>query len=66
MVGDERAGVLRGVRFGETGLEVLDRLGSPTDEEVAVFPAAVEYTGPRSIKSPRGRVTGGGTPTAIR
>ena len=52
VVVDERAGVLRDVRFGDTGLEVLDRLGSPTDDEDGAFPAGVDYTGPPSIESP--------------
>jgi hypothetical protein len=50
---DERAGALRGVRFGDTMQEVSARLGETTDADPGVFPAGYDYTGPRSIPSPR-------------
>lgn len=50
---DERQGVLRGVRFGDSGLEVLDRLGAPSDDEQGFFPADAAYTGPPSVPLPR-------------
>jgi hypothetical protein len=49
---DERAGVLRGVRFGDSLQEVLARLGPTSDAQPGVFPAGADYTGPPSIPSP--------------
>ena len=50
---DERAGVLRGVRFGDTTARIHARLGDPSDEEDGFFPAGTDFTGPPSIPSPR-------------
>lgn len=49
---DERAGVLRGIRFGDTAEEVRALLGEPTDDEEGFFPVSADYTGPVSIPSP--------------
>jgi len=46
---DERAGVIHGVRFGDTAKEIRRRLGKPTDHKPGFFPAGAEYTGPPSI-----------------
>jgi hypothetical protein len=49
---DERAGVLRGVRFGDTAEEVRTRLGEETDDLPGVFPGGAVFTGPPSIPAP--------------
>jgi hypothetical protein len=49
---DERAGVLRGVRFGDAVAEVRRRLGRTTDDEDGFFPAGTSFTGPPSIPTP--------------
>ena len=49
---DERAGVLRGVRFGDSAREVRAKLGEPTDDEDGFFPAGTDYTGPPAIAAP--------------
>jgi hypothetical protein len=49
---DERAGVLRGVRFGDTTPEVRRQRGRPSDDEDGFFPAGTDFTGPPSIPSP--------------
>lgn len=49
---DERAGVLHGVRFGDSEDGVRARLGEETDDQPGVFPAGADYTGPVSIPSP--------------
>jgi hypothetical protein len=50
---DERAGVHRGVRFGDTAAEVRRRLGRPSDNEDGFFPAETEFTGPPNVPIPR-------------
>ena len=49
---EERAGVLHGVRFGDTESQVRARLGDETDDEDGFFPAGADYTGPVAIPSP--------------
>jgi hypothetical protein len=49
---DERVGVLRGVRFGDTAAQVRRRLGWPGDNEDGFFPADASFTGPPSIPLP--------------
>ncbi len=49
---DERAGVLHGVRFGESEREVQARLGAETDDRSGYFPAGADYTGPVAIPVP--------------
>jgi hypothetical protein len=49
---DERAGILRGVRFGDTESRIRARLGEPTDDEDGVFPGGRRFTGPPSIPVP--------------
>ncbi len=49
---DERAGVLRGVHFGDSESDIRARLGEPTDDEDGVFPAGRKFTGPPSIPVP--------------
>lgn len=49
---DERAGVLAGVRFGDTAGAIRQRLGKPTDGKPGFFPAGDDYTGPPAILSP--------------
>jgi hypothetical protein len=49
---DERAGLLHGVRFGDTEDEVRARLGEETDDRNGVFPEGARYTGPFAIPSP--------------
>jgi hypothetical protein len=49
---DERAGVLVGVRFGDTAEAIRQRLGKPTDARPGFFPAGDDYTGPPAISSP--------------
>jgi hypothetical protein len=52
VVVDERAGVLRGVHFGDTSAEVRGRLGEPSDDADGFFPEGADYTGPPAIPSP--------------
>jgi hypothetical protein len=52
LVVDERAGVLRGVRFGDTSAEVRRRLGRPSDDEDGFFPAGTDFTGPPNVPLP--------------
>lgn len=49
---DERAGVLHGIRFGESESEVRTRLGEETDDRPGYFPAGADYTGPFAIPAP--------------
>jgi hypothetical protein len=49
---DERAGVLAGVRFGDTAGAIRQRLGEPTDGKPGFFPTGDDYTGPPAIPSP--------------
>ena len=46
---DERAGVLRGIHFGESANEIRRRLGRPADGKTGFFPAGRLYTGPPAI-----------------
>lgn len=52
---DERAGVLRGIHFGETANEIRRRLGKPADGKAGFFPAGSDYTGPPAIAVRDGR-----------
>jgi len=52
VVVDEQGGALHGVRFGDSGLEVVARLGEETDDRPGYFPAGANYTGPGAIPSP--------------
>ncbi len=49
---DERAGVLHGVRFGDSEREVVARLGEEADDDDGFFPSGADYTGPVAIPSP--------------
>jgi hypothetical protein len=49
---DERAGVVVGVRFGDTAEDIRRHLGEPTDRKPGFFPAGDHYTGPPSIVAP--------------
>jgi hypothetical protein len=49
---DEQAGVLHGVRFGDSEGEVRARLGEETDDRDGYFPAGADFTGPVAIPSP--------------
>lgn len=53
VVADERAGLLRGVRFGDSAADVRSLLGEPSDAEPGFFPAGADYTGPPAIRAPR-------------
>ena len=49
---NERAGVLRGVRFGDSVARVRALLGAPSDDEQGFFPGGSDFTGPPSISAP--------------
>ncbi|CAN5685599.1 hypothetical protein BH20ACT14_BH20ACT14_16510 [soil metagenome] len=49
---DERAGVLHGVRFGDSEREVRALIGEETDHRDGYFPAGADHTGPVAIPSP--------------
>ena len=50
---DERAGMLRGVRFGDSSARVRELLGEPSDREQGFFPEDADFTGPPSIAAPQ-------------
>lgn len=62
---DERAGVLRGVQFGDTSVRIRARLGAPSDDEDGFFPAGADFTGPPSIPSPRSDQGGRARPETL-
>jgi hypothetical protein len=43
---------MAGVEFGDSGLDVLRKVGAPTDEADSFFPSHVRWTGPSSILMP--------------
>ena len=49
---DERAGVVSGVRFGDSVEQIRQRLGPPTDSKPGFFPDGDDYTGPPAISAP--------------
>jgi hypothetical protein len=53
VVVDERAGVLLGVRFGDTLQAVRRTRGVPTDDAKGFFLEGSDFTGPPSIPNPR-------------
>jgi hypothetical protein len=60
VVVDERAGIVRGIHFGDSAHEIRRRLGKPTDTRTGFFPAGADYTGPPAIA-----VRGSGRPTTL-
>ena len=49
---DERAGVVAGVRFGDSAEEIRQHLGAPSDSKPGFFPAGDDYSGPPAISAP--------------
>ena len=50
---NERVGIVRGIRFGDSTAHVRRLLGEPSDDAQGFFPEGSDFTGPPSIAAPR-------------
>ena len=50
---NERVGIVRGIRFGDSAAHVRRLLGEPSDDAQGFFPEGSDFTGPPSIAAPR-------------